>query len=126
MSFKKQSRNNSPYECRCKLSGHVFKTHSQFDQHCKSNTHQNFLRNYEKYYKDSDNAKREIRDLQISLGKSDKHNRELQNKLSKAHHYITELQQHNDQLLKDNHLLQISDIDRNDTSDEEDMFSDCQ
>ena len=74
--FPKNSRNNPTYECRCKV-GTLFKSYSQFSTHCRTMTHQKFINDYSRYYKESDKAQEEIRNLTIS-------NERLKRKLQKC------------------------------------------
>ena len=120
--FLPRSRNNVPYECRCKLDGKLFTTKSQFDLHCKSRLHQNFLENYERYFRDADESQREIKDLKIQNGILDKKIRELHYKLDISHKY---LQHERDQvkLLRETlHVFENKDIS---VSDDDDEFQDC-
>lgn len=62
--YKPYERNCIRYECRCK-AGTSFISTSQFKQHIKSKTHQEFIRNYDKYYKEVDEASVTIKNLKI-------------------------------------------------------------
>jgi len=62
--FCKYSRKNQRYECRCRV-GSFFTTYSQFSMHCKTKTHRRFIATYEKYYKESDKAREEIKGLMV-------------------------------------------------------------
>ena len=62
--FRKHSRKNRAYECRCKV-GTLLMTHSQFLTHRQTKTHRKFIESYETYYKDADRAKEEIKGLLV-------------------------------------------------------------
>ena len=57
-------RNCIRYECRCK-AGVSFVNTTQFKQHIKSKTHQEFIINYPKYYKEVDEAQDIIKQLRV-------------------------------------------------------------
>jgi len=86
------------YECRCR-AGASFCGTGQFKQHIKSKTHQDFIQNYSKYFKEVDESQEKIKQLTIE-------NEMLQRKANK-------LQQ------KINHLIQCLD-------EENDVFQDCE
>ena len=91
-------RNAIRYECRCK-AGASFCGTGQFKQHIKSKTHQDFITNYSKYFKEVDERQEKIKELTIE-------NEMLQRKVNR-------LQQ------KINHLLQC-------LEDENDVYQDCE
>ena len=62
--FRKNSRKNPAYECRCKV-GTLITTYSQFLTHRQTKTHRKFIESYETYYKDTDKAKEEIKNLLV-------------------------------------------------------------
>ena len=119
--FQPRSRNNVPYECRCKLDGKFFTTKSQFDLHCKSRLHQNFLENYERYFRDSDESQREIKDLKIQNGILDKKIRELHHKLDVSHKYLQKERDNVKHLQNILHEFENKDI----YVSEDDEFQDC-
>ena len=125
--FKKGSRKNPSYECRCKLDGKSFTTKTQFDAHCKTQTHKNFIQNYEMYYKDTDKANQEIRDLKIQCGKYDKRVREYRHKLEVANAYLNQERKKNKLLTnelqkhQDKEMMLINDA----SDDEDDLFLEC-
>tara|TARA_B100000575_G_C23110296_1_gene641316 strand:+ start:74 stop:499 length:426 start_codon:yes stop_codon:yes gene_type:complete len=60
--YKPYERNCIQYECRCK-AGAYFKGNTMFKQHIQSKTHQDFIHNYSKYYKEIDEASETIQKL---------------------------------------------------------------
>ena len=126
--FKHRSRNNPPFECRCKLDGKSFTTNSQFQIHCHSKSHQHFIRHYERYFKDSDKAKREIRDLKVVVGKQDKTLRIYSHKLSVAQQLLSHEQKESQKLraalqLHESRMICIGETPI--ASDSDDEFQDC-
>ena len=119
--FQPRSRNNVPHECRCKLDGKSFTTKSQFDQHCKSRVHQNFIGNYERYFRDADESRREIKDLKIHNGILDKKIRELHHKLDVSHKYLQHERNHVKHLRETLHAFENKDI----CVSDDDEFQDC-
>ena len=119
--FKKGSRKNPSYECRCKLDGKSFTTKTQFDAHCKTQTHKNFIQNYEMYYKDTDKANQEIRDLKVQCGKYDKRVREYRHKLEVANDLLKKEREKTQLLRLEIQMYQDRDLSM---SDEEDVFHD--
>jgi len=86
------------YECRCR-AGASFCGTGQFKQHIKSKTHQDFITNYSKYFKEVDEAQEKIKKLTVE-------NEMLQRKLNRQQQKI-------------NHLIQCLD-------EENDVFQDCE
>lgn len=86
------------YECRCR-AGASFCGTGQYKQHIKSKTHQDFINNYSKYFKEVDESQEKIKQLTIDKEM-------LQRKVNK-------LQQ------KINHLIQC-------LEDENDVYQDCE
>jgi len=119
--FKKGSRKNPSYECRCKLDGKSFTTKTQFDAHCKTQTHKNFIQNYEMYYKDTDKVNQEIRDLKVQCGRSDKLVREYRHKLEVANSHLNQEREDNRSLRREIQAYQDRELAM---SDEEDVFHD--
>ena len=66
--YKKYERNCIRYECRCK-AGAVFIGNTMFNQHKKSKTHKDFIKNYRKYYKELDEANETIIKLKANYEK---------------------------------------------------------
>ena len=62
--YKPYERNPIQYECRCRAGSIMINTTS-FKQHIKSKTHQDFIKNYKKYYAELDLAKRTIKELRV-------------------------------------------------------------
>ena len=96
--YKPYERNSIQYECRCR-AGSVLTNNTTFKQHIKSKTHQDFIQNYSKYFKEVDESQEKIKQLTIDKEM-------LQRKVNK-------LQQ------KINHLLQC-------LEDENDIYQDCE
>ena len=65
--FVKGERKCIQYKCSCK-SGTLFSGYSQFQQHIKSKTHQEYIVNYEKNNKEVDDLKIEKNDLLAKNG----------------------------------------------------------
>ena len=123
--FKKGSRKNPSYECRCKLDGKSFTTKTQFDAHCKTQTHKNFIQNYEKYFRDVDKTNKEIKDLKVQWGKCDKLLHETTRKLYQANEYLQnerDIVKNLQQKLRD---YQDREIQIPDSESEDDEFQDC-
>lgn len=112
--YKPYERNCIRFECRCK-AGAYFIGNSQFKQHIKSKTHKDFIVNYKKYFKETDELKEKnkklLSDNQLLERKNNLQNDKIEDLLTK----IEKLQKQNKDLLKI-----ISDM------NEEDEFQDCQ
>ena len=113
--FVKGERKCIQYKCSCK-SGTLFSGYSQFQQHIKSKTHQEYIDNYEKNNKEFDNLKSEKNDLLAKNGV-------LENKiqaLTFKNKKLTEIQNTIKQMLiQKNHLLHLINDDINE-------FHDCE
>ena len=112
--YKPYERNCIRFECRCK-AGAYFIGNSQFKQHIKSKTHKDFIVNYKKYFKETDELKEKniklLSDNQLLERKNNLQSDKIEDLLNK----IEKLQKQNKKLLKI-----ISDM------NEEDEFQDCQ
>lgn len=64
--YTKYKRGHILYECRCK-AGSSFKDTGSFNQHIKSKTHKDFVKNYKKYYKEVDEQKDLINNLKAEV-----------------------------------------------------------
>ena len=107
---KPYERNPTTYRCRCK-HGSIFRTATQFKQHTKTKVHQDFVREYGEYFKESDESREIIKTLR-------KQTERLQRKLQKTETQL--FQQIN--LNKDlSDRLKV----RNDGEESEDEFHDC-
>ena len=60
--YKAYERNCIRYECRCR-AGAYFVGNAHFNQHTKSKTHKDFIKNYKKYYKEVVEADETIKSL---------------------------------------------------------------
>ena len=111
--YKPYERNCIRFECRCK-AGAYFIGNSQFKQHIKSKTHKDFIVNYKKYFKETDELKEKniklLSDNQLLERKNNLQSDKIEDLLNK----IEKLQKQNKKLLKI-----ISDM------NEEDEFQDC-
>jgi hypothetical protein len=127
--FKHRSRNNQPFECRCKLDGKSFTTNSQFQNHCNLKSHQHFITHYDRYFRDSDKAKREIRDLKVVVGKQDTKLRIYSHKLSVAQDLLSRERKEAHKLRQDLQIYESRMIcieaDTPNASDTDDEFQDC-
>ena len=101
--FAKRSRNNPVIECRCRV-GTFLRTHSQFQTHIKTKTHQLFLDSYDSYYRDQDALQEEIKNLKID-------NERLKRKLMKRDNIIK---------LRDQEIAYLSEKDNEDSKRESD------
>ena len=59
--FKKHER-GIPHKCHCK-TGKLFNNLTQYKQHIKTKTHQNYIQNYKNHNKELDSLKEEIKEL---------------------------------------------------------------
>lgn len=84
--YQRYSRNCQVYECRCR-AGASFRGNAEYKQHIKSKTHQDFIGNYAKYFKEVDEAQDRIKELRV---KSDLSERTV-NKLEREKREITEM-----------------------------------
>ena len=111
--YRPYERNCIRFECRCK-AGAYFIGNSQFKQHIKSKTHKDFIVNYKKYFKETDELKEKniklLSDNQLLERKNNLQSDKIEDLLSK----IEKLHKQNKKLLKI-----ISDM------NEEDEFQDC-
>lgn len=62
--YQRYGRNCQVYECRCR-AGARFRGNVEFKQHIKSKTHEDFIRNYPKYFKEVDEAADRFKELRI-------------------------------------------------------------
>ena len=60
--FKKHERRGIPHKCHCK-TGKLFNTLTQYNQHIKTKTHQNYIQNYKNHNQELDSLKEEIKEL---------------------------------------------------------------
>ena len=59
--FKKH-HSGIPHKCPCKI-GKLFNTYTQYNQHIKTKTHQNYIENYKNHNQELDSLKEEIKEL---------------------------------------------------------------
>ena len=97
---KPYERSPIRYECRCR-AGASFCGNTQFKQHIKSKTHQDFINHYSKYYKEVDEDQEKIKQLTVD-------NEMLQRKIIRQQQKI-------------NYLLKCLD-----EENDNDMFQDCE
>ena len=127
--YKPYERNRIRYECRC-CAGKSFITNAQFKSHIKSQTHQEFINNYSKYYKEVDKAAETIKNQLIEIELLKRKNRKINKQ------YITlkskdidndKLKELNNKLLeKENKILELQKyIESLDNFDSDEDFSDC-
>lgn len=64
--YKPYQRNRIQYECKCDLSKCI-KDKQSFNSHIKCKSHQSFLENYEKYFKDVDEYKTLLKNSKIDF-----------------------------------------------------------
>ena len=64
--YSLHERQRIVYDCRCK-AGCSFDSRSKFNQHIKTKTHKEWIKNYDKYYKEVDDAQNTIKELTIKL-----------------------------------------------------------
>ena len=98
--YRPYERQPIRYECRCR-AGASFCGTGQFKQHIKSKTHQDFITNYTKYFKEVDEAQDKIKQLTVE-------NEMLQRKINRQQQKI-------------NHLILCLD-----EENDNDMFKDCE
>ena len=98
--YRPYERQPIRYECRCR-AGASFCGTGQFKQHIKSKTHQDFITNYSKYFKEVDEAQDKIKQLTVE-------NEMLQRKINRQQEKI-------------NHLILCLD-----EENDNDMFQDCE
>ena len=60
--FKKHERRGIPHKCHCK-TGKLFNNLTQYKQHIKTKTHQNYIQNYKNHNQELDSLKEEIKEL---------------------------------------------------------------
>ena len=84
--YQRYSRNCQVYECRCR-AGASFRGNAEFKQHIKSKTHQDFIGNYAKYFKEVDEAQDRIKELRVKSELSER----TVNKLEREKREITEM-----------------------------------
>ena len=60
--FKKHERRGIPHKCHCK-TGKLFNTLTQYNQHIKTKTHQNYIQNYKNHNQELDSANERIKEL---------------------------------------------------------------
>ena len=69
--YQRYGRNCQVYECRCR-AGTSFRGNVEFKQHIKSKTHQDFINNYPKYFKEVDEAQDRIKELRVKTDLSER------------------------------------------------------
>ena len=121
--FVKGERKCIQYKCSCK-SGTLFSGYSQFQQHIKSKTHQEYIDNYEKNNKEVDDLKIEKNDLLAKNGVLENKILILENKnqvLNVQNKKLTEIKNIVKQMMiQKNHLLNLMNDDVNEFHDCED------
>ena len=65
------------YDCRCK-AGCSFDSRGKFNQHIKTKTHKEWIKNYDKYFKEVDDAQTTIKELTIKVEKLMRKNSKLE------------------------------------------------
>ena len=75
--YSLHERKRIVYDCRCK-AGCSFDSRGKFNQHIKSKTHKEWIKNYDKYYKEVDDAQNIIKELTIKLEKLMRKNSKLE------------------------------------------------
>mgnify|MGYP006076025799 CR=1 FL=1 len=127
--YKPYERNRVRFECRC-CAGKSFATNAQFKSHIKSQTHQEFIKNYSKYYKEVDNASETIKNQLIENELLKRKNR----KITKQYIILKSKDIDNNELLELNNKLLEKDkrikelekyIESLDNFDSEEEFSEC-
>jgi len=127
--YKPYERNRVRFECRC-CAGKSFVTNAQFKSHIKSHTHQEFIKNYPKYYKEVDNASETIKNQLIEIELLKRKNR----KITKQYIILKSKDIDNNELLELNNKLLEKDkrikelekyIESLDNFDSEEEFSEC-
>ena len=79
--YKPNQRNRPPYKCSC--NGFIFNKPLQFWPHTKTQTHQNYITNYEQNNKEVDDLKTEKNVLLAEKGVLENKNRNLNNRIEK-------------------------------------------
>ena len=64
--YRAYEKNKLTYDCRCK-AGCTFSSIGQFNQHIKTKTHKEYIKNYDKYYKELDDSENTIKKYKIEL-----------------------------------------------------------
>ena len=127
--YKPYERNRIRYECRC-CAGKSFTTNAQFKSHIKSQTHQEFIKNYSKYYKEVDKAAETIKNQLIEIELLKRKNR----KINKQYIILKSKDIDNNELLdlknklleKDKRIKELEKyIESLDNFDSEEEFSEC-
>ena len=127
--YKPYERNRVRFECRC-CAGKSFATNAQFKSHIKSHTHQEFIKNYSKYYKEVDNASETIKNQLVEIELLKRKNRKINKQyisLKSKNIDNNELLELNNKLLeKDKRIKELEKyIESLDNFDSEEEFSEC-
>ena len=79
--FKKYER-GIPHKCNCKI-GKLFNNLTQYNQHIKTQTHQNYIQNYKNHNQELDSANERIKELTKENEFLTRRNLKLQKKIDK-------------------------------------------
>jgi len=90
--YKLYERDRITYECRCK-AGSSFTSRSEFNQHIRSMVHKDFIKYYDKYYKEVDEAAKTINELKIKNELFKRNVDKLQDTVDSLNAYIKQLKQ---------------------------------
>jgi hypothetical protein len=111
--YKPYERNCQVYECRC-CAGKSFRGNSEYNNHIKSKTHKEFIKNYPKYYKEVDQHAEEIKQLRIDkerLTRENKRNARTNDNLKteneKLSLTINNLNQDKEKVTRENEKLSV-------------------
>ena len=89
--FKKHERRGIPHKCNCKI-GKLFNTLTQYNQHIKTKTHQNYIQNYKNHNQELDSFKEEIKELTANNELLIRRNIDLQKEIDELKSKINELE----------------------------------
>ena len=62
--YQPYQRNTVKFECRCRVNAY-FHNRGKYNQHIKSASHQEWIKNYPKYFKEVDEAGQKIKELTV-------------------------------------------------------------
>ena len=79
--FKKHER-GIPHKCHCK-TGRLYNNLTQYKQHIKTKTHQNYIQNYKNHNQELDSANERIKELTKENEFLTRRNLKLQKKIDK-------------------------------------------
>ena len=90
--YKLYERDRITYECRCK-AGSSFTSRGEFNQHIRSMVHKDFIKYYDKYYKEVDEAAKTINELKIDNELLKRRSIKLQDLIDSLNDYIKQLKE---------------------------------